>query len=230
MQPHLSNLISRWRANFVTGLIIVLPGVISIGLLCWLVGTVSNFTDGLLFFLPRSWTHDSGIAGPGTGAVHWYWSLFALIVTLVLIGLVGQAARNYLGRRALRWIDSGIMQVPFLNKIYGTVKQVNEAFSNNKSSFKQVVLVHFPHPGAWSVGFVTGEQKAFSVPGQELVSVFVPTTPNPTAGFIIMVPASEVVKLDVTVAEGIKFIISLGSITPEQAAEQTAALKTKSRG
>jgi len=105
-----------------------------------------------------------------------------------------------------------------LNKIYGTFKQVNEAFtSSNKSSFKQVVLVQFPQPGQYSVGFLTGADhpEVQEKTGENLVSVFVPTTPNPTSGFLLMVPASEIVKLDMSVADGIKFIISLGAVAPE---------------
>ncbi len=114
------------------------------------------------------------------------------------------------------------MRVPLVNKIYGTVKQVNASFSNNKTSFKQVVLVTFPHGRSRSLAFVTGEQ---TLPGQEkLVSVFIPTTPNPTAGFLLLVPESEITRLDMSVADGIKFIISLGAISPEQSEQALAAL------
>ena len=109
-------------------------------------------------------------------------------------------------------MDHGMMQVPLLNKIYGTVKQVNESFSSNKSSFKQVVLVTFPHARSRSLAFVTGEQK--SLGPEKLISVFIPTTPNPTSGFLLLVPESELIKLDISVADGIKFIISLGAISP----------------
>jgi len=104
--------------------------------------------------------------------------------------------------------------VPLLNKIYSTVKQVNEAFKTDKSSFKQVVMVTFPHSNARSVGFVTGEHRGLSPSGEILISVFIPTTPNPTSGFMILARESEITKLDMSVAEGIKFIISLGSIAP----------------
>ena len=134
---------------------------------------------------------------------------------MFLICLAGRYGRNYLGRKAIEWLDHAIMRVPLLNKIYGTVKQVNESFSSNKSSFKQVVLVCFPHPRSRAVGFVTGEQQRL---GQEkLISVFIPTTPNPTSGFLVLVPESDVIKLDMSVADGIKFIISLGAIAPEYA-------------
>ena len=204
---------SLFRVNFLTGLAVVTPGAISIGLIYWLFGTISNFTDFLLFFLPHKLTHALDADGK-IGSILWYWSLAALVVAVILVALTGHFARYYLGRQAIALADHAIMQVPLLNKIYSTLKQVNEAFSSNKSSFKLVVLVAFPHPGARSVGFVTGEHT--SIPGQTetLVSVFIPTTPNPTSGFMILVPERELVKLDMSVPDGIKFIISLGAISP----------------
>ena len=113
-----------------------------------------------------------------------------------------------------------MLRVPLLNKIYGTIKQVNEAFSLNKrTAFKTVVLVEFPRAGSRSVGFITSEQTESldKRSGQKLVNVFIPTTPNPTSGFLLLVPETEVTKLDMSVADGIKYIISLGSIAPESA-------------
>jgi uncharacterized membrane protein len=108
-----------------------------------------------------------------------------------------------------------------MNKIYGTIKQVNESFSSNKSSFKQAVLVAFPHEGSRAVGFVTGEQAGLG--GEKLLSVFIPTTPNPTSGFLLLLPQSEIIKLDMSVADGIKFIISLGAISPDHASHHLTA-------
>jgi uncharacterized membrane protein len=107
--------------------------------------------------------------------------------------------------------------VPLLNKIYSTIKQVKEAFAGNKSSFKESVLVEFPHPGMYSLGFITSEQRnelQVKTP-EEVWSVFVPTTPNPTTGFLLFVPKSKLVRLDMSVADAIKSIISLGAVTPE---------------
>jgi uncharacterized membrane protein len=211
---------ARWRANFFAGLAVVLPGVISIAVVVWLFGTVSNITDTLLFFLPPEWTHKDH----GLGPTHWYWSLFALLLSIFLIGLVGGLARNYLGRKLIEAVDLLLLRVPLLNKIYGTIKQVNAAFtSGSKSSFKQVVLVEFPRAGHYSLGFITAEQTQevqLKTTGK-VVSVFVPTTPNPTSGFLVLVPESDLTKLDMPVADGIKFIISLGSISTEFVAART---------
>ena len=208
------NHFARWRANFVTGLAIVLPAVISIAVVVWLFGTVANITDTLLIFMPKEWTHRDQGAGP----MHWYWSLCALLLAVLLIGLVGGLARYYFGKKLIELVDLALLRVPLLNKIYSAIKQVNEAFSpSNKSSFKQVVLVEFPRSGSYSVGFLTGEdhKEVQQKTREHVLSVFVPTTPNPTSGFLVLVPEKEITKLDMSVAEGIKFIISLGAIAPD---------------
>ena len=204
----------RWRGDFFTGLAIVLPAVISIAVVVWLFGTVANITDTLLIFLPKEWTHRDNGAGP----MHWYWSLCALLLAVLLIGLVGGLARYYFGKKLIQLVDFALLRVPLLNKIYSTIKQVNEAFSpSNKSSFKQVVLVEFPRPGSYSVGFLTGEdhKEVQQKTREHVLSVFVPTTPNPTGGFLVLVPEREITRLDMSVADGIKFIISLGAIAPD---------------
>jgi len=221
MPPNTNSLFVRWRANFFAGLAIVLPAAISVIVVFWLFQYVSNVTNNLLFFLPDTWTH-SKLPNGGLGGMYWYWSWVSLILTVVLICLVGRYGRNYLGRKTIEWIDQALMRVPLLNKVYGTVKQVNQSFSSNKSSFKQVVLVTFPHARSRSLAFVTGEQKGLGP--EKLISVFIPTTPNPTSGFLLLVPESEVVKLDISVADGIKFIISLGAISPDYAGHAISTL------
>ncbi len=204
----------HWQTSFFTGLAIVTPAVISIALLVWLFGTVANITDTLLFFLPDHWVHKNGTEGP----IRWYWSLVALVWALFLVALVGQVARYYIGKRLLRMMDELLLRVPLLNKIYSTLKQVNDAFtSTQKSSFRQVVMVQFPRAGQYSIGFVTGDSGGKispQIPAKTL-SVFIPTTPNPTSGFLVLVPESEIIKLDMSVADGIKYIVSLGSIMPD---------------
>jgi len=208
------SLFARWQANFWAGLAIVLPAVVSIAALMWLFGTVATITDTLLIFLPHRWTHRD----LGNGPLYWYWSLTALLLAVLLIGLVGLLARHYFGKRIIQWVDSALLRVPLLNKIYGATKQVNDAFSSsNKTAFRTVVLVEFPNPGTYSLGFITSEPDAEvqSKFNKKVVCVFVPATPNPTSGFLLMVPEDKVMKLEMSVADGIKYIISLGSILPE---------------
>ncbi len=209
------SLFARWRANFLAGLAVVLPAVISIAVVVWLFRNVSNLTDTLLIFLPKEWTHQRD----GDGKMYWYWSVCALALAILLIGLVGRLARNYVGKQLIGMIDLAMLKVPLLNKIYGAIKQVNDAFSSSNTSFKQVVLVEFPRAGQYSIGFVTGadHQLGSAQATDRMLSIFVPTTPNPTSGFLVMTPEREVTKLNMSVAEGIKFIISLGAISPEQA-------------
>ena len=209
-----NDLFARWQANFWAGLAAVLPAVISVAVLGWLFGTVANITDSLLIFLPRKLTHHD----QGNGAMYWYWSLVALLLAIFLIGFVGLLARNYFGKRLIEWVDSALLKIPLLNKIYGATKQVNDAFSStNKTAFRTVVLVEFPREGVYSMGFITSEQQdeVQIKTKQKVVCVFIPTTPNPTSGFLVLTPESQVTKLDMSVAEGIKYIISLGSIMPE---------------
>jgi uncharacterized membrane protein len=202
---------AHFHGNFLTGLAIILPAVVTGVLLFWGYDTAARITDAALFFLPKEWTHHNH----GEGPIFWYWTLGSLLVTILLIALMGQLGRYYIGRQIIDWADQAAMQIPLLNKIYSTVKQVNDAFSSNKSSFKQVVMVEFPHPGSQAIGFVTGEHKTFTSNGEVLISVFIPTTPNPTSGFMILVPENKLIKLNMSVAEGIKFTISLGSIAPD---------------
>jgi len=211
------SLLARWRANFFTGLIIILPGLISFGLLFWLFGSVTNVTDKLLFFLKYrldpKYIYQNGTSGP----MIWYWSWLAVILAVILICLVGLAARNYFGKKLIEWADTGLMHIPLLNKIYGATKQVNDALvTGNKNSFKTVVLIQFPHPGSYSLGFLTSEDAEIRVnPDEKLVCVFVPTTPNPTSGFLMLVPDTKVTRLKMSVADGLKYIISLGALAPE---------------
>ena len=208
---------ARWRASFFTGLAVTLPGLLTLAAVKWLFGTVSSFTDALLFFLkylvnPKA-IYENGQSGP----MFWYWSLVALALAVVLISGAGVLTRYYIGKRLILWLDTVMLTVPLLNKFYGAIKQVNEAFGGKKSSFKTVVLVEFPRTGMYSIGFLTSEDHAEvrQKTLQPVVAVFIPTTPNPTSGFMVLVPEDKVTKLDMSVADGIKYIVSLGAISPE---------------
>jgi len=215
-------LFARWRRNFLTGLAISLPALLTLAAVKWLFGTISSFTDTLLFFLPYchlkpEYIYQNGESGP----MFWYWSILAIILAVILITCVGVLGQYYIGKRMIEWLDTVMMNVPLLNKFYGAIKQVNEAVAGNKNSFKTVVMVEFPRPGSYSVGFITSEAQSGVIEktGKNLISVFIPTTPNPTSGFLILVTADKVAKLDMSVADGLKYIVSLGAITPELSAE-----------
>jgi len=210
---------ARWRASFFAGLAVVLPGVITLAIVKWFFGTVSSFTDALLFFLPHfldpKFIYQDGQSGP----MFWYWSLLALLLAVVMVSVIGVLARYYFGKRMIAWADGMMLRVPVLNKIYGTIKQVDEALtSGKKSSFKTVVLVEYPREGIYSVGFITSEQEdeVQMKTGKKCVCVFIPTTPIPTSGFLILLPEEKIIKLEMSVADGFKYIISVGALTQEQ--------------
>lgn len=209
---------ASWRASFLTGLAVTLPALLTLAAIKWLFGTISSFTDTLLFFLPYFLKPELVYQNGQSGPMFWYWSLLALLLAGSLITCVGLLARYYIGKRLIEWFDTVMMNVPFVNKFYGAIKQVNEAFSGNKNSFKTVVLVEFPREGIYSVGFLTSEQanEVQQKTREKVVAVFIPTTPNPTSGFLVLVPEEKITKLDMSVADGIKYIVSLGSIAPGQ--------------
>jgi uncharacterized membrane protein len=218
----------------VTGLILVLPAVGSLALLKWLFGTTTKLTDLLLLPVPKEWKFVNGVSGD----IWWFWSLAALGIAAFVVALIGLAGRYYVGKKVIKAFDSLMLRVPLLNKIYGTIQQVNEAFSSDRrSSFQTVALVEFPRKGLYSLGFITSEQndEVQARTKEKVVSVFVPTTPNPTSGYLVMMPEDQLTKLDMPVADGIRFIISLGSVAPVYAPmpvhlspEVAAALTTPS--
>lgn len=206
----MKKLLAHGRADFLGGLAVVLPVAVSVAVVIWLFGTVSNITDSLLVFVPRDWIRN------GEGSLHLYSRVLALLVALLLIGLVGRLGRYYLGKKLIQGVDVILMRLPLINRLYTGLKQIHEAFTSSKaSSFKQVVLVEFPRPGLYSLGFITSARnaEAQTKTQKHLVGVFVPTPPL-TGGSIVLVPEPDLIKLDMSVADGLKFIMSLGSVSP----------------
>lgn len=201
----------KWRTDFFTGLAIVLPIVLTLAIASWLFHSISSFTNIILFFIPKTITHNE------YGQMHWYWSAIALIIAIVLVAVLGRLARYYIGRKIISLVDRLMTQLPLLNKIYTTIKQVNEAFTGKRTAFKKVVMVPFPQQGCYSIGFIVSENyPEFSRKLQtKIVGVFIPTTPNPTTGFLVMFPENEIIYLNMSVADGVKLILSLGAVTPE---------------
>lgn len=190
------------RKSFFAGLVVVVPlgGSIAIllGLFNWVTG----------FLLPRALQDHSN---------SFLYRLVALLVFVFLVTAVGWVTRLVIGRRAVSFAESIVARVPLLNRIYGFVKDVsNTMFSGKKSAFQRVVLVEFPRAGAYSLGFVTSETEgeAQALTQGTVVNVFVPTTPNPTSGFLILVPRNQLIELTMSVADGMKMVISGGAVTP----------------
>ncbi len=203
---------SRWlrkfRAILLSGLIVIVPIVLTIWILVWLFEAI----DGLLRPLT---VHIFGQQIIGLG--------FAVILILVLI--VGVIATNVIGRKILKWIEEILSKVPVSRMLYVTIKQIFQSFADpKKTGFLKVVLVQFPRKGIYSVGFVTNIHRQEN--GQTLYNVFIPTSPNPTGGFLQILDESEVVQTALSVEEGLKMVVSAGRISSEVVVNKVIQAKT----
>jgi len=172
----------------------------------WVLYRLLAFVDGLLWDYVRfGWVRPGGIPGVG------------LITVVLLVLLVGLLVNNYVGRRFYQIWDRLLTRIPLFNKIYVAVKQIGEALlSSDTTVFRAVGLIEYPRKGVWSLVFVTETpgQEILDASGQVLRSVFLPTTPNPTSGYLLMVPEKDLVRLGMTVEEGLKMVISGGAYVP----------------
>ena len=200
-------MISTLRNNFLAGLIVIAP----IGMTVWLIWTLAGWIDSWVlpfvpgWFNPREYI---GINLRGVGVI------FFLFFTI----FVGWVAKGLIGRSFLRWGEGMVGRMPVIRSIYNAVKQIAETvFSQSGASFKTSCLVEFPCKGTWSVGFIstqTGGEIRDKTPGDEILTVFIPTTPNPTNGFLIFMPAKDVIVLDMSIEDAAKLIISGGLVSP----------------
>ena len=193
------------KRYFITGLLIWVPLVIT----GWVLSLIVSTLDQSLRLLPTSIHPQTllGFAVPGAGAV----------LTLVMILLTGLLAANFIGQKLVVWWEKLLARIPVVNSVYNSVKQVSDTlFSPNGNAFRKALLVQYPREGSWTVAFLTGAPGGDIVNHQqgEHVSVYVPTTPNPTSGFFLMMSAKDVVELDMTVDEALKYIISMGVVAP----------------
>lgn len=191
---------------FITGLLVLVPLFITI----WVISTLIQTMDQSLAFLPAAWQPKQlfGFYVPGVGA----------ILTLGIIFVTGLVATNIFGQQLILLWESFLSRVPFVKTIYSSVKQVSDTlFSNSGNAFRKALLIQYPHQGSWTIAFLTGK------PGGDVsnhltgdyVSVYVPTTPNPTSGFFLMIARADVIELNMSVDEALKYIISMGTLTPK---------------
>ncbi|MGH7770003.1 MAG: DUF502 domain-containing protein [Candidatus Binatia bacterium] len=196
----------RLRRYFFAGLLVLLPLVITVWLLGWIIGLM----DGLLDILPAS-VHPSTylpFAVPGLGA----------LITLLLILFLGFLATGVFTRRALRVWDGFLIRIPVFRGVYTSVQKLVETIFSQEQDGRRVVLFEYPRKGIFTVGFATGYAAGELAKHSEdrLVNIFVPTTPNPTSGFYLLVPEREIVTLEMTPEEAFKLIVSGGMISPEE--------------
>lgn len=195
----------KLRNYFLAGLIVVLPSVISFYILLTLFRYFDNLFSHSIAKIPA--------VGPTLAVVPG----IGLLVTVLLIVVIGMFAANMVGRRVVLFWDRLFLRMPVVRNIYNAVKQIVDAFmASGSSAFQKVVLVEYPRPGLYALGFLTGQMpgEALSRTDGHLLAVFIPTTPNPTSGMLIMVPSKDVTFLEMTVDEGLKLIVSGGVFNP----------------
>jgi uncharacterized membrane protein len=185
-----------FKKYFITGLLVIIPIWATYYVLSGLLGVIDNMLGDLPGYL-------LGLRFPGLG-----------IITLILfVLLVGILSANYIGKNVVQYGETLMQRVPLVRGVYSTMKKIMDTFSM-KHNFHGVVLVEYPRKGCHSVGFMTGEVKGESMGlDGRFITVFVPTTPNPTAGFLLILPEAEVKRLDMTVEQGMKFIVSIGLVS-----------------
>ena len=192
----------RW---LLAGLLVLVPLIITVWVLNWVVSTL----DQTLQILPANWQPDRllGVHIPG----------FGVLLALAIVLVIGGVASNFLGRKLVSWWDSLLGRIPIVRSIYSSVKQVSDTlFSENGNAFRKALLVQWPRPGVWTIAFQTG------TPGGgimdhldgEYLSVYVPTTPNPTGGYFVMLKKSDCVELAMSVDEALTYVISMGVVAP----------------
>ena len=193
------------KKYFITGLLVLVPLFITI----WVVTTLVNMMDQSLLLLPLQWRPEAqfGRAVPG----------FGVVLTLLIIFVTGLIATNFFGKQLLLLWEGLLARVPVVKSIYSSVKQVSDTlFSDSGNAFRKALLVQFPREGSWTIAFQTGSpggDVANHLQG-DFVSVYVPTTPNPTGGYFLMMPRADVIELDMSVDDALKYIISMGVVAP----------------
>jgi uncharacterized membrane protein len=194
--------IRRW---LLAGLLVLVPLTITLAVLNWIVGTL----DQTLLILPEAWHPDKllGFHLPG----------FGVLLTFGIVLLMGALTSNFLGNKLVLMGNAVLRRIPIVRSIYSSVKQVSDTlFSENGNAFRQALLVQWPREGVWTIGFLTG------LPGGDVanhlsgdyVSVYIPTTPNPTGGYFVMLKRSECVELKMSVDEALTYVISMGVVVP----------------
>jgi uncharacterized membrane protein len=196
---------SALRKWLVAGLLAIVPVAVTFAVLRWIVETL----DSTLLILPAAWQPDKviGFHIPG----------FGVLLTLAILLVVGGLVSNFLGRKLVEWGDRLVTRIPVVRSIYSSVKQVSDTlFSPGGNAFRTAVLVQWPRADVWTIGFVTG------APGGDVsnylvgdyLSVYVPTTPNPTGGYFVMLRRSDCIELKMSVDDALKYVISMGVVAP----------------
>ncbi|HAV12853.1 MAG TPA: hypothetical protein DCX06_05065 [Opitutae bacterium] len=199
------------RNAFITGVIVILPLGVTMIVISFLLERLGTPASNFFF-----WYLDSGLREHP--AVELALKLISIVVVFLLITLLGYFSKFFIGRIMLSSIERLLDRVPLINTIYRTVKQIVDTFSQQeKAVFQEVVLIEYPRPRCYVLGFLTGAAKGETqkITEENVLNIFVPTTPNPTSGFLLMLPESDVTRLKMSIADGMKVIISGGAVVPD---------------
>ena len=207
-QPRQPGLFSRLRSSFLTGIVVIAP----VGLTIWLLWTTMGWIDGVVLpLVPETFQPEKyiGINLRGVGLI------FFLLFTI----LVGWIAKGIIGRSLIGYAESLVDRMPVVRSIYSGIKQISETvFAQTERSFEKACLIQYPRRGIWAIGFISteakGEVSEKAETGGKLMSVFVPTTPNPTSGFLLYFPKEDIIELDMSVEDAAKLVISAGLVYP----------------
>jgi len=197
------------RKWLLAGLLVIVPVAITLAVLRWIIDTL----DQTLLILPEAWRPDRliGVHIPG----------FGVLLTLAILLIVGAIASNFVGKKLVNLGNRVLARIPVVRGIYSSVKQVSDTlFSESGNAFRKAVLVQWPRPDVWTIGFVTGApggDVTTYLRGEEYLSVYVPTTPNPTGGYFVMLRRSDCVELKMSVDEALKYVVSMGVVVPATA-------------
>lgn len=194
------------RKYFITGLLVLVPLAITF----WVLHSVISIMDQSLLLLPQKWQPENlvGFKIPGLGT----------LLTVLIVFITGLLAKNFVGNYVVSMWDVFLKRIPIVNTLYSSVKQVSDTlFSSSGNAFSKALLVQYPRQGSWTIAFLTGTpdgEIARHLSG-DFISVYVPTTPNPTSGYFLLVPKSDVIELEMSVDTALKYVVSMGVVSPE---------------
>lgn len=196
------------RKYFITGLLILVP----IAITAWVLHAVISTMDQSLLLLPEQWRPEAliGFKIPGLGA----------LLTVLIIFVTGLLTKNFIGNYVVGAWEALLNRIPIVNSIYSSVKQVSDTlFSSSGNAFSKALLVQYPREGSWTIAFLTGKPSGDVAKhlGDDFISVYVPTTPNPTSGYFLIIPKKDAIELDMSVDTALKYVVSMGVVAPEVA-------------
>jgi uncharacterized membrane protein len=210
------------RKYFITGLLIWVPLAITL----WVLNFIVTTMDKTLLLLPIAWQPVKLLKADIPG--------FGVILTLLVVLITGLLARNFIGQHLVKFWESLLGRIPIVRSVYSSVKQVSDTvLSDSGQAFRKALLIQYPRQGVWTIAFQTGtpaEEVRKHVPG-DMLAVYVPTTPNPTSGFFLMLAKTDVIELDMSVDEALKYVVSMGVVAPQMlppASQITPAISANS--